>query len=261
MAEQSSMHKLLIINLVQQESTSSMMPLPQRHPSTTLKNEIIPLRAMKAHEKQYIKDITNWATASNEDGAILPPYWMKGPAAVGKSAVAQTCARRLNTSGSLAAAFFFSINGRRKDHTRFFPTLAYQLSTTLSEYRDIVNRKVSIDKTPVKKTLPFQFRSLIVEPFQELSEQGKGGRRRVIVIDGLDECENTNAQMEIIASSIRAGSVPFRWAVFSREESHIVSAFASFIEPSLCHSVLLPISRQADGEIELYLRGGFEDML
>ncbi|KAF5357164.1 hypothetical protein D9756_006438 [Leucocoprinus leucothites] len=214
--------------------------------------------------EQYIVDITNWATAKNEDGAIPPLYWMKGPAAVGKSAIAQTCAEHLKISGNLAAAFFFSVNGRRKDHTRFFPTLAYQLSTILPDYREILNRKIFVDRTLVKKTMPSQFRSLIVEPLQELRELGKDVRRRAIFVDGLDECQSTSAQMEIIeiiASSIRAGSTPFRWAVFSREESHIISAFASFTESSLCHSVLLSISRRADGEIELYLRGGFENIL
>ncbi|KAF5353304.1 hypothetical protein D9756_007948 [Leucocoprinus leucothites] len=214
--------------------------------------------------EQYIEDITNWATASNEDNAIPPLYWMKGPAAVGKSAVAQTCAERLKNSSRLAAAFFFSVNGRRNDHTRFFPTLAYQLSTTLPDYRDIVNRKIYIDRTLVRKTMASQFKSLIVEPLQELREQGKDVQRRPIIIDGLDECKSTSAQagiIEIIASSIQAGSTPFRWAIFSREEPHIVSAFASSTISSLCHSVLLPISREADGEIELYLRGGFENIL
>ncbi|KAF5361047.1 hypothetical protein D9756_004499 [Leucocoprinus leucothites] len=213
---------------------------------------------------QYIKDITTWATASNEGDSIPPLYWMKGPAAVGKSAVAQTCAERLQASGHLAAAFFFSVNGRRKDHTRFFPTLAHQLSTTLPDYRNIVNRKVSVDRSLVKKTMSSQFRSLIAEPLQELRELGKDIQRRAIFIDGLDECESTSAQMEIIkiiASSIQAGSTPFRWAVFSREEPHIVSTFASFTETFHYHSVLLPISRKADGEIELYLRGGFENIL
>ncbi|KAF5360712.1 hypothetical protein D9756_004479 [Leucocoprinus leucothites] len=213
---------------------------------------------------QYIKDITTWATANNEHDSIPPLYWMKGPAAVGKSAMAQTCAERLQASGHLAAAFFFSVNGRRKDHTRFFPTLAHQLLTTLPDYCDIVNHKVSVDRSLVKKTMSSQFRSLIVEPLQELRELGKDMQRRAIFIDGLDECQSTSAQMEIIkiiTSSIQAGSTPFCWAVFSREEPHIISTFASFTKTTCCHSVLLPISCKADGEIELYLCGGFENIL
>ncbi|KAF5360973.1 hypothetical protein D9756_004482 [Leucocoprinus leucothites] len=165
-------------------------------------------RCYEGTREQYIEDITTWATASNEGDSIPPLYWMRGPAGVGKSAVAQTCAECLEESGHLAAAFFFSVNGRRKDHTHFFPTLAHQLSTTLPDYCDIVNHKVSVDRSLVKKTMSSQFRSLIVELLQELRELGKDIQRRAIFIDGLDECQSTSAQMEIIkiiTSSIQAG--------------------------------------------------------
>jgi hypothetical protein len=57
---------------------------------------------------------------------------MWGPAGVGKSALAQTCAEQVKEMGNLGAAFFLSIN-ERKDHRPFFVTLAYQLSTVLSD--------------------------------------------------------------------------------------------------------------------------------
>ncbi|KAJ3567734.1 hypothetical protein NP233_g6169 [Leucocoprinus birnbaumii] len=213
--------------------------------------------------EQYIGDITNWATASNSDDA-MPLFWMKGPAGVGKSAIAQTCAEKLQESNHLAAAFFFSINGRRNDHTRFFPTLAHQLSALLPHYREIVTSKVAIDRTLVDKTMPVQFKSLIVEPLQELKEKGREVQQRTIVIDGLDECTSRAAQVEIIeiiVSSIRAGSTPFRWAIFSREEAHIIDAFKAPPVSIYTQSVFLPISREADGEIEAYLRGGFINIL
>lgn len=213
--------------------------------------------------EQYIEDITNWAIAGSDDH-ILPLYWLKGPAGVGKSGIAQTCAEKLKDAGLLGASFFFSVSGRCKDHTRFFPTVAHQLSTIHSDYREIVNRKASNDKTLVKKKMVYQFKSLIVEPLQELKRRGKEIERKTVFIDGLDECESPIAQLdiiEIIASSIRAGSTPFRWAIFSREEPFIVSAFSTTHVSSYYHSVLLPISRDVDREIELYLRAGFENIL
>ncbi|KAJ3554709.1 hypothetical protein NP233_g12364 [Leucocoprinus birnbaumii] len=212
--------------------------------------------------EQYINDITSWAAFS--DSYALPLYWVKGPAGVGKSALAQTCATKLMASGHLGAAFFFSLNGRCKDHTRFFPTLSYQLSTVLPDYRDVVNQEVLIDKTLVKKTMASQFHSLIATPLQRLGGQGKEFQGKAILIDGLDECESREAQVEIIqiiADSIQRGLTPFRWAIFSREDPHITSTFsAAYIAP-LCCTVFLPISRQIDEEIELYLRSGFENML
>ncbi|KAF5360590.1 hypothetical protein D9756_004495 [Leucocoprinus leucothites] len=149
------------------------------------------------HE-QYIKNITTWATASNEDDSIPLLYWMKGPAAVGKSAIAQTCAKHLKESGHLATAFFFSIRGQCKDHTCFFPTLTYQLSTTLPDYCDILNHKVSVDRTIIKKMMLSQFIYLITELLWEFREQGKDIQRRTIFLDGLEKCHSTSIQMEII---------------------------------------------------------------
>ncbi|KAF9442564.1 hypothetical protein P691DRAFT_625994, partial [Macrolepiota fuliginosa MF-IS2] len=57
---------------------------------------------------QYIKDITDWAIPTIGTDAPLPLYWMKGPAGVGKSAIAQTCVERLKKLGNLGAAFFFA---------------------------------------------------------------------------------------------------------------------------------------------------------
>ncbi|KAJ3566455.1 hypothetical protein NP233_g6992 [Leucocoprinus birnbaumii] len=212
--------------------------------------------------EQYIQDITRWATRASDDK--LPIYWMHGPAGVGKSAIAQTSAQKLKDSGHLGGAFFFSISGRRNDHTRFFPTIAYQLSTVLVDYREIVDRQILIDKTLVSKTMKAQFQHLIAGPLMELKSQGKEVARRSIFVDGLDECQSKEAQaeiIEIIAASVRAQSTPFCWAVFSRAEPQILSTFElSHISP-YCSSVHLPISRDIDHEIELYLRGSFENML
>jgi len=65
-------------------------------------------RCFPGTREQYIADITNWVTES-----IHPPlsmYWMSGPAGVGKSAIAQTCAEKLKDTEHLGAAFFFTVN-------------------------------------------------------------------------------------------------------------------------------------------------------
>ncbi|KAJ3560572.1 hypothetical protein NP233_g10750 [Leucocoprinus birnbaumii] len=215
--------------------------------------------------EQYITDITNWATGPSNDDRSPSIYWMRGPAGVGKSAIAQTCAERVQQVDQLGAAYFFCV-GLREDENRFFTTIAYQLSTVFPEYRRLLDERVKRDKTLVKKTLVSQFKLLIVEPLKELqSRDGKGGiGRRTIFIDGLDECQSKEAQseiIEIIASSIREQTTPFRWAIFSRPEPHIIATFTKPNIFPLCRAVWLPISREADGEIALYLRGGFDDIL
>ncbi len=189
---------------------------------------------------------------------------MKGPAGVGKSAVAQTCAEKLKDMEHLGAAFFFSIGGQDKPE-KFFPSIAYQLSTIHPPYYDLIDSKIHRDKTLVNKSMSSQFRYLIDEPLRELVSQGKGiGRQIVVIIDGLDECEGADAQSEIIriiASAVSNNPLPLHWAFFSRPEPHIEAAFTEATVAPHCHNTILPISRDADKEIELYLRAGFENIL
>ncbi|KAF9442570.1 hypothetical protein P691DRAFT_789264 [Macrolepiota fuliginosa MF-IS2] len=213
---------------------------------------------------QYIEDITDWAIPTIDTDAPLPLYWMKGPAGVGKSAVAQTCVEKLKELGKLGAAFFFAVNGRDKA-AQFFPSIIYQLSTEFPDYRDLVDQRTLRDRTVLSKTMMTQLRELVIEPLQVLEKNGRGiGTRVPIFIDGPDQCEDADAQCEIIrviASAARNGSLPFCWAFFSRPEPHIEATFAITDIAQITSKTLLPISSDADEEIELYLRAGFENIL
>jgi hypothetical protein len=212
---------------------------------------------------QHITDITDWAAGVNSD-QTQHLLWMWGPAGVGKSALAQTCAEKVKEMGNLGAAFFFSINGRN-NHRSFFVTLAYQLSTVLSDYRQLLDTTVYNDKTLVTKKMASQFDSLIVQPVQILERQGKAVRQKAIFIDGLDECEDSRAQEDIIkliATSVRTKSTPFRWAIFSRAESHIRFTFEDELISPTTRVVELPIgSPDDDREVEIYIRHEFRNIL
>ena len=52
-------------------------------------------RCFPGTQEQYIADITNWVTESANPP--LSMYWLRGPAGVGKSAITQTCAEKLDT--------------------------------------------------------------------------------------------------------------------------------------------------------------------
>ncbi|KAJ3568491.1 hypothetical protein NP233_g5668 [Leucocoprinus birnbaumii] len=213
--------------------------------------------------EQYIQDLTSWASTSYEGKPMI--YWMKGPAGVGKSAIAQTCAEELQRmeQPELGAAFFFSVNGC-SDDTRLFPILAYQLSTLFPDYRRILDTKIQNDKTLLKKRISRQFESLVISPLRDLEKQGSRIGKRTIIIDGLDECESEDAQSEIlqiIGESVRDQTTPFCWAIFSRPNPCIEAAFSLISALIPCHIVWLPISRSVDQEIELYLKGGFANIL
>ena len=166
-------------------------------------------------------------------------------------------------TGHLGAAFFFTVT-KHTNPSCLFTTIAYQLATTIPDYRTIIDERISKGKTLIEKKIAFQFRSLIVEAIQEFGKQGKRVQPKAVFIDGLDECAGKDAQAEIIEmqlSSVREKWTPFHWAIFSCAEPRIVSAFMQGNIASVTHSIELPISREVDGEIEMYLRGGFKNIL
>ena len=83
---------------------------------------------------QHIDDITAWTTRRNQSlqHRLL---WMWGPAGVGKSAIAKSCAEKAAEEGRLGASFFFSRTQHVDDPKRFFTTIARQLVQKVDEYR------------------------------------------------------------------------------------------------------------------------------
>ncbi|KAF9445134.1 hypothetical protein P691DRAFT_777781 [Macrolepiota fuliginosa MF-IS2] len=217
-----------------------------------------PSRCFPGTRQEHIEEITGWAKSISSDcrSRLL---WLHGPAGVGKSALAQTCAEAIR--GELAAAFFFSRpNGRNEPH-RFFTSIAYQLAINNPSYHDILEEKLRYNPTLVSKSIAVQFQELIVLPLQELETKGHHLEQGVIFIDGLDECDGEDAQcviIDLIAASVRDHNTPFVWVIFSRPEPRIVARFSSPDVTGLCFRLILAVTRDADGEIEIYLRDGFE---
>jgi hypothetical protein len=110
------------------------------------------------------------------------------------------------------------------------------------------------------KSLETQLQELIVTPFLKLEKRSAPLQSRAIVVDGLDECDGDAAQskiVELVARSIEThgSKVPLLWLFFSRPERHIDNAFSDECTSNLSWQVELPVSRDIDGEIRIYLRG------
>ncbi|KXN87649.1 hypothetical protein AN958_08328 [Leucoagaricus sp. SymC.cos] len=165
--------------------------------------------------------------------------WLSGPAGVGKSAVAQTVAEKFQEDRILGAAFFFSRPNCRDDPDTLIPTLAYQLAVHHCGYRSIIAHQIADDPSILKKHRRAQFNALIIDPFRillnDLTRQHPDIvlRPLFIVVDGLDECADRQAQREFVAMITDYTGVvdryPLLWMICSREESHLKSAFADTI--------------------------------
>ena len=204
---------------------------------------------------QHIDDITAWTTRINQSQHRL--LWMYGPAGVGKSAVAKSCAEKTAEQHRLGASFFFSRAHSVDDSKRFFTTIAHQLATKIGEYRRVLGPTIQHHQDLLSKGLDVQFHELIIAPFLKLA--GKNVQDKTVIIDGLDECNGDSAQRKIIElvtkSVIEHGDkIPLLWAFFSRPEPHIDHEFSLYTSSPLFWKVELPISRRHDGDIRVYFR-------
>ncbi|KAJ3567616.1 hypothetical protein NP233_g6251 [Leucocoprinus birnbaumii] len=217
--------------------SSARYPPPSCHPGT---------------REHYIKSITEWTASATSMSPLI--LWLKGPAGVGKSAIAQTCAEVLEEK--LGASFFLSRANGWDDPRRLFTSIAYQLAMKSKVYGDLLDELIHRDPTILEKSMPSQFRELLVTPFHALTSEPHGLSHCLIIIDGLDECAGIQAQQDIIniiGRSARENSTPFLWLICSRLEPHLVATFSKPEIQTATLEIELTISRHLDREISIFL--------
>jgi predicted ATPase len=186
--------------------------------------------------------------------------WVYGPAGAGKSAIAQTIAEICDKEMILLATFFFSRNDPSRSNIRpLIATIAYQITTNLPDVRDAILGAIERDLLIFSKSLTVQLQSLIVEPLQPLIAAGFFHRptsRRLVIIDGLDECSDPNVQrniVEVLANSHRQYQLPLIFLFASRPEQHISLAFNTGVLLSVTTRIALDESYLPNKDIQLFL--------
>ncbi|KAJ7863330.1 hypothetical protein B0H14DRAFT_2349045, partial [Mycena olivaceomarginata] len=142
---------------------------------------------------RVLSDLQAWSQDDRREGGLL---WLYGSAGMGKSAVSQNFAANCEKEGTLGGSFFF----KRQDVGRgtwkgLFPTLAYQLATTFEELRGSIHEAVEDDRLIFGQAMLHQFRKLLVVP---LNQAPPLTLHPIIVIDGLDECEDRGVQVQLL---------------------------------------------------------------
>jgi len=191
--------------------------------------------------------------------------WLHGPAGAGKSAIAQTVCERAAKRGDLAASFFFA-RGKRDDGAQLFTTIAFQLTTSIPGHRTRVQEAINADPSVIYKATGTQIQKLIVEPFQAVLpdfDTTPIPRPSLIVIDGLDECNRSDAQTDILAhilNLVTTPAIPLRFMVVSRPEPQIHHSFTKANLLHLTTTVSLYGDWQTREDIRKYLVAEFERM-
>ena len=208
--------------------------------------------------------IMEWIEWGEDLDAFI--MWVYGPVGAGKSAIAQTIAEMCEEE-MLLASFFFSRNDPSRSTVKpLVATIAYQITLNLPQTRDIILAAIDHDPLIFTKSLAVQVKSLIVAPLQPLAEAGcfsKPTSRRLIIIDGLDECSDPKVQqniVEVLANSQRQHQLPLIFLIASRPDQHISFAFSTGFLPSITTRLALDDSYLPDKDIELFLTDKFQEI-
>ncbi len=188
------------------------------------------------------------------------------PAGAGKSAILQSIAEKCAELDILLASFLFS----RSDETRNHPgslvaTIAYQISTRIPQITTSLEAAITRDPRIFDKSLETQINTLIVGPLQDIVASGfftdHLSSPRLVLIDGLDECNNEihrSSVLRAIARALRVHNLPVIFLISSRPEPDIKVMFDSAGLVNLWDSSVLDHASMPSDDIRLFLNDSFQ---
>ncbi|KAF8956885.1 hypothetical protein BDZ97DRAFT_144482 [Flammula alnicola] len=224
---------------------------PKCHPNTRL---------------AVLHKIMEWIQNSeNRDAWIM---WLNGAAGAGKSAIAQSIAELcIKSKLSIASFFFFRTDPTRNSVEPLIATLAYQLALTFPDTQHLISRAIDRDPLVFETSFESQLSSLIIEPLREIRSLSDGSNNVappfLIIIDGLDECDGREVQINIIytiADALRDKDLPILFLITSRPEKQITMAFNSRKVPNLLERLPLDDTYLPDKDIRLFLNDKFVEI-
>ena len=191
--------------------------------------------------------------------------WLFGPAGAGKSAIAKRIAEIATEKGLLIATFFFSrTSPTRSNKDRLVATLAYQLALSIPNTRPYIEGAIEHDPAIFKKNIQTQIDTLLIKPLQSMSStQEATPFPKLFIVDGLDECNDTQAQVAIIdaiSHSLRKYNLPIIFLVVSRPEQGLVTLFNSNKLKSIHRRLALDDDYEPDSDILLFFSDKFEEI-
>jgi hypothetical protein len=154
--------------------------------------------------------------------------------------------------------FFFrrETAGRNvKDH--LFSTLAYQLAINVPGMLEHVDQAMIRDPSLHKRSAAVQLKRLIIDPIRLLPILPIPS---IILIDGLDECEDVNSQRDILTLIGQVTDVAIRFIIASRPEHPICDMFNKEPLISKTRRLILDEEYEPAACIERYLCEKFEEI-
>jgi hypothetical protein len=181
-----------------------------------------------------LSTIHSWAESPGGD----PIFWLVGMAGTGKSSIARTVANcldkrqqlysrepELDERTILGATFFLSQEDPDRNTVKFvFPTLARTLAVNFPDLGDQIIQSFYRDTTVGQKKLVEQMWRLISEPMAAVSKALLISVRLIIIIDSLDECEDSSEAeglLRLLPNLCKFHPLDVKVLVVSRPVKHI----------------------------------------
>lgn len=177
-------------------------------------------KCLPGTRQSLLQQIIDWAETS--DKCI---FWLNGMAGTGKSTVSRTVAELFQAKGQLGASFFFKRGeADRGNARRFVSTIAKQLMATHQQLAPSIDKAIQDDPALSTKALSQQFEKLLLHPLSEGEQQGTTS---VLVIDALDECEDSDVEviLKLLPQLRESKSIRLRIFLTSRPELPIRRSF------------------------------------
>ncbi|EKM55850.1 uncharacterized protein PHACADRAFT_184605 [Phanerochaete carnosa HHB-10118-sp] len=155
-----------------------------------------------------------------------PVLWLNGFTGSGKSTLASTICDRWSAAEILGATFFCSRNAASsKDVRCILPSIAYQLQARIPAFHKSLSQILQRNPSGVGADVKRQLQDLIITPIQASYPSLPP---LVVVIDALDECEDTQAVSDLLEAILDKTEEfkPLRFFITSLPEHHIHRCFA-----------------------------------
>ena len=208
----------------------------------------------------------DWVLGLGVDDQNAVILWMYGPAGAGKTAIAHDIAHRCDLEKLLLASFFSRSDRRRSNAKSLIATIAYQIAINIPGTREKIVATIEQDPLILTRSLEAQVTALIVEPLREPLEAGyfhEPTSRRLIIIDGLDECDTPAVQcsiLQVISLLFHDYHLPLLILVASRPERHLAHSFRTGSLPEFHTTLALDDTYKPDDDIRLFLTDNFKQL-
>jgi hypothetical protein len=147
-------------------------------------------RCLPDTRTDLLEQIFDWAV----NHASKRIFWLCGKAGTGKSTISRTLAQKLDDDGLLGASFFFKRGRADRSHAKLlFPTIARQLADLFPGIAHAIAAALDQDSLLCDRYLSTQFESLLLQPLQSVDSDSLPSAGVVVVIDALDECDNSES--------------------------------------------------------------------